>query len=104
MERNERNNMAVMYGEQIVRAHESLDTFFPFDPYILSRSGLIVEDIYLKYESSLSTNSIDYKRSGLPMEEDDFLLDQSFNDSVSSTKKNKTPHKFSYGSSPGFKT
>lgn len=37
MERNERNNMAVMYGEQIVRAHESLDTFFPFDPYILSR-------------------------------------------------------------------
>lgn len=78
-------------------------TFFYLLIYV-RRSGLIVEDIYLKYESSLSTNSIDYKRSGLPMEEDDFLLDQSFNDSVSSTKKNKTPHKFSYGSSPGFKT
>lgn len=50
LERNARRKMDMVYQNEIVMPDETLDTMFPFDPYLLSKSGAFVADIYQCYQ------------------------------------------------------
>lgn len=70
LERNARRKMAMVYQNEIVMPDENLDTMFPFDPYLLSKSGKFVADIYQCYQPNaddadavdLLTNSNETRR------------------------------------------
>lgn len=70
LERNARRKMAMVYQNEIVMPDENLDTMFPFDPYLLSKSGKFVADIYQCYQpndddvdaNDLLTNSNETRR------------------------------------------
>lgn len=44
--------MATVYSSDIQTPDECLDTFFPFDPYLLKKSAAYIEPIYLEYQAS----------------------------------------------------
>lgn len=52
LERNARRKMAMVYQNEIIMPDETLDTMFPFDPYLLSKSGKFIADIYQCYKSN----------------------------------------------------
>ncbi|CAH1185721.1 unnamed protein product [Phyllotreta striolata] len=97
IEHNSRNTLPVIYLDEkgtTVTSDNTLNTFFPFDPFILERSAKKIEPFYKEYqEADESAETVMEETS----EVDDFLLNEFPNSS-----KNKT-QKFSYGSSPGFK-
>ncbi|XP_028142826.2 RNA polymerase I-specific transcription initiation factor RRN3 [Diabrotica virgifera virgifera] len=97
MEHNSRNVLPTIYQDEkgtIVVSNNVLDAYYPFDPYLLVRSGEKIRSIYKEYEeTSEEIEEIDMKET----EADDFLFNES-----GGSGKNKS-HQFSYGSSPGFK-
>ncbi|CAG9821895.1 unnamed protein product [Phaedon cochleariae] len=102
MEHNSRNVMPTIYQNEkgaVVISNNLLDVFYPFDPYLLERSGKKIHPFYRDYEEVVEENfdDTDMKET---TEVDDFL----YNHELSSTSNSKSQsHKFSYGSSPGFK-
>lgn len=52
LERNARRRLATVYSTDIQTPDECLDTFFPFDPYLLKKSAAYIEPIYLEYQAS----------------------------------------------------
>nr|XP_018915922.1 PREDICTED: RNA polymerase I-specific transcription initiation factor RRN3 [Bemisia tabaci] len=82
----------------------SLESFFPFDPYLLKRSKVKIDPIYNEYDSGLLNEkgvSIKKEESSPSPEEDDendFLMDID-----SHTPQSSNYAKFNYGTSPGFK-
>ncbi|XP_011307388.1 RNA polymerase I-specific transcription initiation factor RRN3 [Fopius arisanus] len=96
MEHNARSNLPVV--ETSNRLTAWLDTFFPFDPYVLPNSSSRISPIYLQYRGTLNLDA-EEKLEKLEEEndEDDFM-DVSF--SHSDTKNHLD--KFSYSTSPGF--
>ncbi|KAJ8974029.1 hypothetical protein NQ317_001817 [Molorchus minor] len=98
IENNSRNTMPTIYQDEkgcIVTSDNILDAFYPFDPFILERSGKKIEPFYRHYESIEQTMETDVKETS---EVDDFLCNQEL-----STTPNTKSNKFLYGSSPGFK-
>ncbi|XP_072386800.1 RNA polymerase I-specific transcription initiation factor RRN3 [Diabrotica undecimpunctata] len=97
MEHNSRNVLPTIYQDEkgaIVVSNNLLDAYYPFDPYLLVRSGAKIKSIYKEYEeTNEEMEEIDMKET----EADDFLFNES-----GGSGKNKS-HQFSYGSSPGFK-
>ncbi|XP_057322164.1 RNA polymerase I-specific transcription initiation factor RRN3 [Microplitis mediator] len=99
MEHNSRSNLPVLQTTN--RFVKWLDTFFPFDPYVLIRSSQKIDPIYLHYQGSsvdlnpsLSTTDSNDQEN----DEDDDFMDVSYpQDSL-----NYHRDKFSYSSSPGF--
>lgn len=76
----------------------SLDVFFPFDPYVLKRSGKWINPLYRHFEGS----------SDGPHFDDEAEADQEEEMCNSPSKsprmpKVSIPEMFSYGTSPGFK-
>ncbi|KAF2881222.1 hypothetical protein ILUMI_24946 [Ignelater luminosus] len=82
IEHNSRNVMPTIYQDEkgsIIISNNVLDSFFPFDPFILKRSGSKITPHYLHYQTRTdNSNEVD----GDIVDTDDFL---------------------SYGTSPGFK-
>uniref|UniRef100_A0A671RL03 RNA polymerase I-specific transcription initiation factor RRN3-like n=1 Tax=Sinocyclocheilus anshuiensis TaxID=1608454 RepID=A0A671RL03_9TELE len=81
IERNNRNLLPVVScstgGSSVSTNTNPLDTFFPFDPYLLKSSGKLIEPIYQAWEDLVSSENIQYHFDIVPQgsmeEEDDFL-------------------------------
>lgn len=52
LERNARKKLATISGNDLLAPVESLDTFFPFDQYMLKKSGRRITPIYRQYQAS----------------------------------------------------
>lgn len=117
LERNARRKLAMVYQNQIVMPDETLDTMFPFDPYLLKKSGEYIADIYQHYQptddedpSIQMTTSEQRRRKRVEslnmlssVDDDDFLTDPKRNKlSESLAKAYEKEMLFSYGTSPGF--
>lgn len=108
IEHNARNSIPVIHDYyKDITASKSVwvDSFFPFDPFILRRSAHYIQPIYRSYQKpeedgSCSAQKIDDDRNEKE-DEDDFLVDEPPRNSVSSSPS--FPAIFSYSSSPGFK-
>ncbi|XP_063983802.1 RNA polymerase I-specific transcription initiation factor RRN3 [Diachasmimorpha longicaudata] len=99
MEHNARTNLPVI--ETSNRLTSWLDTFFPFDPYILPKSSSMISPIYLQYRGTVNLEPEEEKQETQEEEEendDDDFMDVSF---PHSDAKNHLD-KFSYSTSPGF--
>lgn len=100
IEHNARNNLPRVYRDSTGAATTTeqvyLDTFFPFDPYMLHRSSKLIVSLYREYEGPTPSEDNDMKQEFKPKskdDDDDFLMEQSSGNSSLS---------FSYGTSPGF--
>lgn len=100
IEHNARNNLPQVYRDSTGAATASekiyLDTFFPFDPYVLHRSSKFIAGLYREYEGPTTSEDNDMKHEiklKLKEDEDDFLMEQSSANNLLN---------FSYGTSPGF--
>ncbi|XP_061397691.1 RNA polymerase I-specific transcription initiation factor RRN3 [Musca vetustissima] len=123
LERNARRKLATVYANDTATPEETLDTFFPFDPYLLKMSGQRITPIYLVYQASeaeehvtaesmsshhtaggAATNS--RKRGDSEMlddhEVDDFILSDKRQRLTSFSKTHDRENQFTYGLSPGF--
>ncbi|XP_046335460.2 RNA polymerase I-specific transcription initiation factor RRN3-like [Haliotis rufescens] len=91
---------------------EILDSFFPFDPYLLNRSGELVRPLYREY--TCGAVSTPHTKQHLQMEDDDFLTETenkvAFGTSGApmshfgvSQKPPASTDFLNYGTSPGFK-
>ncbi|RVE68952.1 hypothetical protein OJAV_G00072840 [Oryzias javanicus] len=80
LERNSRHALPVVHsssGRDHVNTNP-LDSFFPFDPYLLKRSGLMIEPLYQVWEESADTELFPTRTSqqGSKEDEDDFLCEE----------------------------
>lgn len=113
LERNARRKLATVYSNDIITPDESLDTFFPYDPYLLKKSGQYIIPLYLQYQASEAeeeSGPIDNvscnrrKRGDSEMNHDDiddFITEKRLKNSELS-KSNDKEIQFTYGLSPGF--
>ncbi|XP_001602153.1 RNA polymerase I-specific transcription initiation factor RRN3 [Nasonia vitripennis] len=99
IERNSRSNLPVLQTTN--RFINWLDTFFPFDPYLLVLSGQRITPLYNNSQCTMpnTTDSYVSRSSKSECDEDDFM-DESFT-SQSLDSQNHFD-KFSYSTSPGF--
>lgn len=52
LERNARKKLATVYSNDVTTPDECLDTYFPFDQYMLKKSGKRISAIYREYQAS----------------------------------------------------
>lgn len=118
LERNARKKLATVYRNEVIMPEETLDTAFPFDPYLLKKSGKRIVSIYQQYQASeaeesssasspvLSTNELRRKRLESltvgSIEDDDFLNEHKRNRLADASKSYEKEMLFTYGTSPGF--
>ncbi|XP_035911219.1 RNA polymerase I-specific transcription initiation factor RRN3 [Anopheles stephensi] len=116
LERNARRKLATVYKNSTQLPEDCLDTFFPFDPYLLTKSGKRIEPFYLQYqahemdeesgETSISSGAAKGRKRYESMSED-------VDDFIPESKRHKHRNTgngmdvggeftFSYGVSPGF--
>lgn len=112
LERNARRKLATVYKNAAQTPEECLDTFFPFDPYMLKKSGKRIEPIFLQYQASeaeehgLSPPEARGRKRYESISED-------VDDFIQEHKRHKNGHgvapeqaeshfTYSYGVSPGF--
>ncbi|XP_055906344.1 RNA polymerase I-specific transcription initiation factor RRN3 [Eupeodes corollae] len=115
LERNARRKLATVYANEKATPEETLDTFFPFDPYLLKISSRRIHPIYLQYqpneaeeESSNETTNCNADR--LRKRGDSEMIDD-IDDFLIADKRQKLSElarsqeaQFTYGLSPGFHT
>jgi len=98
IERNSRSSLPQVYrdssGATKYVSHVHLDTFFPFDPYLLKKSKKYLEKIYKEYDDQSELENTLVEAPSKNDEEDDFLESPPAHHSTLST--------FSYSTSPGF--
>ncbi|KAM7352486.1 RNA polymerase I-specific transcription initiation factor RRN3 homolog Tif-IA [Cochliomyia hominivorax] len=117
LERNARRKLATVYANDTATPEETLDTFFPFDPYLLKISGKYITPIYLVYQASDAeehnahisetvTQQKTRKRGDSEMMDDhdidDFILSDKRQRLASLAKSQEREAQFNYGLSPGF--
>lgn len=117
LERNARRKLATVYQNEVMLPEETLDTTFPFDPYLLKKSGAFIASIYQHYqpceEEDTSMNGCDVpnerRRKRMEslskissMDDDDFLTEHKRNKLGDFSKNHDKELLFSYGTSPGF--
>ncbi|XP_023278631.1 RNA polymerase I-specific transcription initiation factor RRN3 [Seriola lalandi dorsalis] len=79
IERNNRHVLPVVRssagGDCVTTNTNPLDSFFPFDPYLLKRSGQLIEPLYQVWEELADTELLPAKtgQQGSREDEDDFL-------------------------------
>ncbi|GLD61205.1 RNA polymerase I-specific transcription initiation factor RRN3 [Lates japonicus] len=78
IERNNRHMLPVVRssagGDCVTTNTNPLDSFFPFDPYLLKRSGELIEPLYQVWEELVDVELLPAKTGqGLREDEDDFL-------------------------------
>ncbi|XP_067472065.1 RNA polymerase I-specific transcription initiation factor RRN3 [Thunnus thynnus] len=83
IEKNNRHVLPVVRssggGDCVTTNTNPLDSFFPFDPYLLKRSGQLIEPLYQVWEELADTELLVTKtgQQGLREDEDDFLCGES---------------------------
>lgn len=123
LERNARRKLAMVYQNEIIMPDETLDTTFPFDPYLMKKSNSYIAEIYQHYQpnedddpngdaapNQLSNNNEHRRRKRMEslnmvssVDDDDFLTDPKRNKLTDIAKNHeKEMALFSYGTSPGF--
>ncbi|EDV99002.1 RNA polymerase I-specific transcription initiation factor RRN3 [Drosophila grimshawi] len=111
LERNARRKLATFYGHDKLMPEEILETFFPFDPYILPLSNKFIEPNYLVYKvheldesaECAATEAVRRKRGDSEMvEEDDFILADKRQKLSELSNSQQFDKQFYYGTSPGF--
>ncbi|XP_055636384.1 RNA polymerase I-specific transcription initiation factor RRN3 [Toxorhynchites rutilus septentrionalis] len=111
LERNARRKLATVYKNDAQTPEECLDTFFPFDPYMLKKSGKRIDSIFLKYEASeaeedngISSPEMRGRKRCESMSEDvdDFIHEIKRLKNGASSENGETHFSYSYGVSPGF--
>ncbi|TMW53970.1 hypothetical protein DOY81_001027 [Sarcophaga bullata] len=115
LERNARRKLATVYANDTATPEETLDTFFPFDPYLLKMSSKYITPIYLVYQASEAEEhnaalpeSINKsrKRGDSEMMDDhdidDFILSDKRQKLITLAKSQEREAQFNYGLSPGF--
>uniref|UniRef100_A0A1L8DFP2 Putative rna polymerase i specific transcription initiation factor rrn3 n=1 Tax=Nyssomyia neivai TaxID=330878 RepID=A0A1L8DFP2_9DIPT len=104
LERNARKKLATVYMSVVEMPEETLDTFFPFDPYLLKKSSKYIENIYLKYQASEEEEKLDEdsgrKRKDTIGDEDDFIAEKRFRTTSDAARSPEL--QFTYSFSPGF--
>nr|XP_020463992.1 RNA polymerase I-specific transcription initiation factor RRN3 [Monopterus albus] len=79
IERNNRHMLPVVRssagGDSVTTNTNPLDSLFPFDPYLLKRSGQLIEPLYQVWEEMADTELLPAKtvQQSLREDEDDFL-------------------------------
>ncbi|KAK2185321.1 hypothetical protein NP493_240g02006 [Ridgeia piscesae] len=107
LERNKRTMFPTSTDGAGVSANNPLDAFFPFDPFLLNRSGSYVVPLYREYDGVLVQATQDDSNS----EDDDDLYTEGVSGSHHKTPEMSPYTKafspamdlFMYGTSPGFK-
>ncbi|XP_055548838.1 RNA polymerase I-specific transcription initiation factor RRN3 [Wyeomyia smithii] len=113
LERNARRKLATVYKNDSQTPEECLDTFFPFDPYMLKKSSKRIDPIYLQYQASdaeethaiQSPEGRSRKRyESMAEDVDDFLQESKRprNDCGAASELGEMHFTYSYGVSPGF--
>ncbi|XP_058451727.1 RNA polymerase I-specific transcription initiation factor RRN3 [Malaya genurostris] len=113
LERNARRKLATVYKNEAQTPEECLDTFFPFDPYMLKKSGQRIEPIFLQYQASdaeeshpISSPKASTRKRCESMSEDvdDFLQESKrLKHGIGAAQEHGEMHfTYSYGVSPGF--
>lgn len=109
LERNARRKLAIVYKNGAQTPEECLDTFFPFDPYLLKKSGKRIEPIYLQYNAeedhgiSSTTRGSGRKRyESMSEDVDDFIQEHKRHKSSHGADTTESMFTYSYGVSPGF--
>lgn len=97
IEHNARSNLPVVQSTN--RLTSWLDTFFPFDPYVLYRSGSRITSIYMTYQGGATDEESSISNGRDDNDEDDFMDESSIPPLSSSYNHTDV---FSYGTSPGF--
>ncbi|XP_077390140.1 RNA polymerase I-specific transcription initiation factor RRN3 isoform X2 [Festucalex cinctus] len=76
MERNNRHMLPVVHsstgGDGVSANTNPLDSFFPFDPYLLKRSGKLIEPLYQVWEEPADSELVVTKTVNQGSKEDDF--------------------------------
>lgn len=115
LERNARRKLATVYANEKATPEETLDTFFPFDPYLLKISSRRIQPTYLQYQpneaeedTSPVTNGSNQER---PRKRGDSEMVDDIDDFLIADKRQKMGElarsfeaQFTYGLSPGFHT
>ncbi|XP_050300204.1 RNA polymerase I-specific transcription initiation factor RRN3 [Anthonomus grandis grandis] len=100
IDHNARNCMPTIHqdekGSQMISDH-ILSDFYPFDPYVLERSGEKIQPCYRDYQEKPYSNAMEVDQR--QNEIDDFLE----NVEASPSTSHKNVYNFSYSTSPGFK-
>lgn len=117
LERNARRKLATVYANDTATPEETLDTFFPFDPYLLKMSGKYITPMYLVYQASEAEERVAQaaeilhkprKRGDSEMMDDhdidDFILTDKRQKIANLAKSQEREAQFTYGLSPGFHT
>ncbi|KAK7938578.1 hypothetical protein WMY93_001904 [Mugilogobius chulae] len=79
IERNNRQMLPVIRsstgGDRVVTNTNPLDCFFPFDPYLLKRSGAVIQPLYQVWEEPADSelHTLKTKHQASQEDEDDFL-------------------------------
>ncbi|XP_063071035.1 RNA polymerase I-specific transcription initiation factor RRN3 [Engraulis encrasicolus] len=88
IERNNRSTLPIIRsstgGDSVVANTNPLDSFFPFDPYLLKRSGKLIEPLYQVWEEPdcvADMSKRDVRKASME-EEDDFLRGETPQDTV----------------------
>nr|CAD7458152.1 unnamed protein product [Timema tahoe] len=107
IEHNSRNSMPIIHtddkGVAIARSTVFLDTFFPFDPYLLEKSGKDISPLYREYEQTdmdddhLEAEERQPQGKNQDEEDDDFLCE-------TTGGSESSQNMFTYSISPGFKS
>lgn len=119
LERNARRKLATVYRNEVMLPEETLDTTFPFDPYLLKKSSEFITKIYQHYQpseaeevngSGIHSSPIEQRRrrriesvNGVSsFDDDDFLNEHKRNKLSDFTRNYEKELLFTYGTSPGF--
>ncbi|XP_040166322.1 RNA polymerase I-specific transcription initiation factor RRN3 [Anopheles arabiensis] len=114
LERNARRKLATVYKNNTQLPEDCLDTFFPFDPYMLKKSGKRIEPFYLQYQAhELDEESggggCGAETSGARGRKRYESVSEDVDDFIPESKRHKHhgvdvsgEFTFSYGVSPGF--
>ncbi|KAH8328726.1 hypothetical protein KR074_000773 [Drosophila pseudoananassae] len=107
LERNARRKLATVYGHEKSMPEETLETFFPFDPYLLKMSNKFIEKNYLIYQGNVDDNAspepLRRKRGDSEMvDDDDFIKADKRQKLLELSKSQEVEKHFQFGSSPGF--
>lgn len=97
IEHNARSNLPVIQSSN--RVTSWLDTFFPFDPYVLLISGPRINSVYMMYQGAVMDEESALPNCRDDNDEDDFM-DEASTPPLSSSYNHMDV--FSYGTSPGF--
>lgn len=115
LERNARRKLATVYANDVATPEEILETFFPFDPYLLKKSGEKMTQIYLQYQANDDEDSLQHKsyeestkvKTGRKRGDSEMCSDD-FDDFILMDKRQKLARsiekdpQYNYGISPGF--